>query len=105
MMVGNRKIGVLFGGLSGERDVSVRTGEAILHALHSKGYDASGIFVDRDLDRLRVVDQIHRGRIMTLASKQIDVLGNMFGGQGTANVPNWSPDGRKIAFVTYQLIN
>jgi len=44
-------------------------------------------------------------RIMTLATKQIDVLGNMFGGQGTANVPNWSPDGRKIAFVTYQLIN
>jgi D-alanine-D-alanine ligase len=50
MMVGNRKIGVLFGGLSGERDVSVRTGEAILNALRSKGYDASGIFVDRDID-------------------------------------------------------
>ncbi len=49
-MVGNRKIGVLFGGLSGERDVSVRTGEAILSALRSKGYDASGIFVDRDID-------------------------------------------------------
>ena len=28
-MVGNRKIGVLFGGLSGEREISVRTGEAI----------------------------------------------------------------------------
>jgi D-alanine-D-alanine ligase len=49
-MIGNRKIGVLFGGLSGERDVSVRTGEAILSALQSKGYDASGIFVDRDID-------------------------------------------------------
>ncbi len=49
-MVGNRKIGVLFGGLSGERDVSVRTGEAILGALCSRGYDASGIFVDRDID-------------------------------------------------------
>jgi D-alanine-D-alanine ligase len=49
-MDGNRKIGVLFGGLSGERDVSVRTGEAILNALRGKGYDASGIFVDRDID-------------------------------------------------------
>ena len=25
-----------------------------------------------------------------------------FGGQGTINVPCWSPDGKKIAFVTYQ---
>jgi hypothetical protein len=27
------------------------------------------------------------------------VLGRFFGGQGTINVPCWSPDGRKIAFV------
>ena len=43
-------------------------------------------------------------RIMNLATKKIDILGKMFGGQGTANVPNWSPDGKRIAFVTYQLI-
>jgi Tol biopolymer transport system component len=43
-------------------------------------------------------------RIMALDSKKIDVLGRFFGGQGTINVPCWSPDGRKIAFVTYQLI-
>ena len=43
-------------------------------------------------------------RRMSLASKTIDVLGRFFGGQGTINVPCWSPDGRKIAFVTYQLI-
>jgi dipeptidyl aminopeptidase/acylaminoacyl peptidase len=42
-------------------------------------------------------------RIM-LDGKKIDVLGRFFGGQGTINVPCWSPDGRKIAFVTYQLI-
>ena len=28
-----------------------------------------------------------------------------FGGQGTINVPCWSPDGRRIAFVTYQQIH
>jgi len=43
-------------------------------------------------------------RRMSLGSKKIDVLGRFFGGQGTVNVPCWSPDGRKIAFVTYQLI-
>jgi hypothetical protein len=44
-------------------------------------------------------------RMMTLESKKIDILGRFFGGQGTINVPSWSPDGRKIAFVSYQLID
>jgi Tol biopolymer transport system component len=43
-------------------------------------------------------------RMMTLANKNIEVLGRIFGGQGTINVPCWSPDGRRIAFVTYQLV-
>jgi hypothetical protein len=43
-------------------------------------------------------------RRMALGNKKIDVLGRFFGGQGTINVPCWSPDNRKIAFVTYQLI-
>jgi Tol biopolymer transport system component len=41
---------------------------------------------------------------MNLSTRKIDVLGNFFGGQGTVNVPCFSPDGRRIAFVTYQLI-
>jgi D-alanine-D-alanine ligase len=49
MMI-NRKIGVLLGGLSAERGVSVRSGEAILAALRQRGYDATPIFVDRDVD-------------------------------------------------------
>ena len=43
-------------------------------------------------------------RMMALETRKIDVLGRFFGGQGTINVPCWSPDGRKIAFVTYQLV-
>ncbi len=43
-------------------------------------------------------------RRMTLSSRKIDVLGKFLGGQGTINVPCWSPDGRQIAFVTYQRI-
>lgn len=43
-------------------------------------------------------------RIMTLANKRITVLTKLFGGQGTINVPSWSPDGRRLAFVSYQLV-
>jgi D-alanine-D-alanine ligase len=50
MMMNGRKIGVLLGGLSAERDVSLRSGEAILGALLERGYHACPIFVDRDVD-------------------------------------------------------
>jgi hypothetical protein len=43
-------------------------------------------------------------RIMTLADGRISVLAKLFGGQGTINVPSWSPDGRRLAFVSYQLV-
>src|SRR4029078_3234397 len=58
-MAGQRKIGVLMGGLSAERDVSLRTGEAILTALTDRGHDAWPLFVDRDVDlvlRQAVID-------------------------------------------------
>ena len=32
-----------------------------------------------------------------------EVLLNLFGGQGSINVPSWSPDSKKIAFVRYEL--
>jgi WD40 repeat protein len=32
------------------------------------------------------------------------VLTRLFGGQGTINVPSWSPDSRQIAFVSYRLV-
>ncbi|RYE00096.1 MAG: hypothetical protein EOP61_14110 [Sphingomonadales bacterium] len=32
------------------------------------------------------------------------VLTRLFGGQGTINVPSWSPDGRSIAFVSYRIV-
>jgi D-alanine-D-alanine ligase len=46
----SRKIGVLLGGLSSEREVSLRTGEAVLAALRERGHDAIPIYVDRDVD-------------------------------------------------------
>jgi hypothetical protein len=41
-------------------------------------------------------------RLMSLADKKITVLAKLFGGQGTINVPSWSPDSKKLAFVSYQ---
>ncbi|PLK46339.1 DUF5050 domain-containing protein [Emticicia sp. TH156] len=43
-------------------------------------------------------------RIMNLKTKKIrDLTAVFFGGQGTINVPSWSPDGKKLAFVSYQV--
>jgi Tol biopolymer transport system component len=43
-------------------------------------------------------------RLMSLADKKIRVLTTLFGGQGTMNVPSWSPDSSKVAFVSYQMV-
>ena len=43
-------------------------------------------------------------RLMALADKKISVLARLFGGQGTINVPSWSPDSKRLAFVSYMLI-
>jgi hypothetical protein len=40
-------------------------------------------------------------RVMSLGTKKIDVLAKLVGGQGTINVPSWSPDSRRLAFVSY----
>lgn len=44
-------------------------------------------------------------RIMNLETKEVRVMAELFGGQGTINVPSWSPDSEKIAFVSYRLLN
>ena len=41
-------------------------------------------------------------RLMNLATKKITVLAKLYGGQGTINVPSWSPDSSQVAFVSYQ---
>jgi D-alanine-D-alanine ligase len=45
----NKKIGVLLGGLSKEREVSLRSGAAIAKALKAKGHDVVEIDAGRDL--------------------------------------------------------
>lgn len=42
-------------------------------------------------------------RLMNLESRKVHEMAKLFGGQGTINVPSWSPDSQKVAFVSYQL--
>ncbi len=49
-----KRIGVLMGGFSSEREISIRSGNAILQSLMRNGYTAIAIDVDRDIaERLR----------------------------------------------------
>jgi TolB protein len=43
-------------------------------------------------------------RLMSLEDKKITVLTKLFGGQGTMNVPSWSPDSKSVGFVSYQFV-
>jgi len=41
-------------------------------------------------------------RLMSMKDKSTKVLAKLFGGQGTINVPSWSPNSLKLAFVSYE---
>jgi Tol biopolymer transport system component len=43
-------------------------------------------------------------RLLDLKTKKLtDLTEEFYGGQGTINVPSWSPDGKKFAYVRYEL--
>ena len=42
-------------------------------------------------------------RLMSSRGGDFKVIAELFGGQGTINVNSWSPDSRRIAFVSYRL--
>jgi D-alanine-D-alanine ligase len=69
-----KRIGVLMGGLSREREISLRSGANCLRALESLGYEAVGIDVDRNIAK-------------TLADEKIEVaflaLHGKYGEDGT----------------------
>jgi D-alanine-D-alanine ligase len=58
VLVTKKKIGVLMGGLSSEREVSLASGTAVLKALVDKGYDAVAIDIRRD-----AAEQVRRANI------------------------------------------
>lgn len=54
----NKRIGVLMGGISQEREISLKTGTAILKALQEGGYNAVGIDVSADIVKHLVQERI-----------------------------------------------
>lgn len=40
-------------------------------------------------------------RVMPASGGEIKSMAFLYGGQGTLNVPSWSPDSKKVAFVSY----
>ncbi len=42
--------------------------------------------------------------ILSTSNLKSRVLVNIVGGSGTMNVPNWAPDGERLAFVSYQML-
>lgn len=67
--------GVLLGGVSGVRPAKVLVLGAGMAGANAAwiaaGMEAEVIVVDKNLDKLRFIDQVHRGRIMTLMSDQL----------------------------------
>jgi D-alanine-D-alanine ligase len=53
-----KRIGVMMGGLSREREISLKTGKAILKALMEKGYDAYPIDVGQDIADILIKKKI-----------------------------------------------
>jgi Tol biopolymer transport system component len=39
-------------------------------------------------------------RMMPVTLSEPRVIAYLYGGQGTINVPSWSPDSKKVAFVS-----
>jgi D-alanine-D-alanine ligase len=54
----NKRVGVLMGGLSAERDVSLRTGAAVSKALRSLGYDVVDLDVGKDVAARLVAEKV-----------------------------------------------
>ena len=48
----DKEIGILLGGVSAEREISLKTGEAMFEALQARGYRVQKVFVDGDIDRV-----------------------------------------------------
>src|ERR687896_950822 len=74
---GNGGRGVLLGGVSGvhpARVVVLGAGMAGSNAAWiAAGMEAEVVIIDRDVDRLRMVDQIHKGRILTVVSNRVAI--------------------------------
>ncbi|MDQ3784335.1 MAG: alanine dehydrogenase [Actinomycetota bacterium] len=74
---GNGGLGVLMGGVSGVRParvVIIGAGMAGMNAAWiAQGMEAEVVVLDTNINKLRDIDQIHKGRILTIASNRLSV--------------------------------
>ena len=105
---------------------SVRTGKMKIWRMNNDGSNQQQITFDTYNDWfphpspdgkwivfLSYIDKVDPGshpafkRVMLRMISTVDakpvMLTKLFGGQGTINVPSWSPDSKKFAFVSYEL--
>ena len=64
MGIGKRRVGVLMGGMSAEREVSLRTGEGVAAALESRGHEVHRIVFGPDTPG---IDQLLRAADIEVA--------------------------------------
>ena len=85
-----KKIGVLMGGLSAEREVSLKSGAAVHQALVARGYNAVAIDVGRDVGRVLAQESVEvaficlHGRLGEDGAVQglLEVMGIPYTGSG-----------------------
>jgi hypothetical protein len=68
----------------------------------SYGKDVTGHPPNQDV-QLRIM-AVGDAKIDGQPGSNIAVVARLFGGQGTINVPSWSPDSLNVAFVSYRLL-
>ncbi len=91
-MITNKRIGVLMGGLSSERDISLKTGNLVAASLRKSGYPVATIDVGRDLPSQLVHEGVEaafvalHGRYGEDGCVQglLEVMGIPFTGSGVA---------------------
>lgn len=91
-MITNKRIGVLMGGLSSEREISLKTGNLVAASLTRRGYDVVPIDVGRDLP-YRLVDKEIEAAFVALHGRYgedgcvqglLEVMGILYTGSGVA---------------------
>ncbi len=94
------KIGVLYGGRSGEHDVSLCSAASVVAALDPSKYDVIAIGIDRDgrwyvQDRPEIVEDKAFGRILSLKKRGLWLV-NHFEQQNKLHIYNLETSGEKV---------
>ncbi len=105
---------------------SERTGHMQIWRMHPDGSDQEQVIADKTNDwfphispdgKWMVFLSYEKGvtghppdkdvalKLMSTTDKSVHVLAKLFGGQGTMNVPSWSPDSTTVAFVSYEYLS